>query len=71
MSSHAVYSYGIILRVALKFNKKAYLISLDRIKKLNKKFPYEIHYKDFDIIRLYKLNLKKKEKKYFYRGDIF
>ncbi len=67
VSSHAVYSYGIILRVALKFNKKAYLISLDRIKKLNKKFPYEIHYKDFDLIRLYKLNLKKR-KKIFLQG---
>ena len=45
---HLVYSYGIIIRIALHFKKKVFLASLDRIKKVNKNFPYEVHYKDFD-----------------------
>ena len=64
ISSHAVYSYGIILRIALKFNTEVYLISLDRIKKLNKRFPFEVHHKDYDLNKFNKLDLKKRKKIY-------
>ncbi len=62
LSSHGVYSYAIILRIALKFKKDVYLVSLDRIKKLNPKTPFEVHYSDFDIKQLNKLNKKNKVK---------
>ena len=62
LTSHSVYSYAIISRVGLHFNKKVYSITIDRIKKLNKKTPYELHYKDFSKTKIeyLKKNIKKK-----------
>lgn len=60
--SHLVYSYGVIFRIALNFKKDVFLINLDRIKKVNKNFPYEIHYSDFNKTRFKKIKLKLRKK---------